>query len=244
MFNNLNNPNKPDHQAVDDIFAETDKAPAGSAAPESPNSEIETRRVGVDASDNTAPESSEKSGDNKWFKIIIIIIVLAILALAGYLVYSKFFQAGSGLNTNITPSTANTGEKSAATTPTGSFVTPTGGNSTVTPETAGANTPAATNSESVASSSAASLVDSDNDGLTDAEEKILGTNPNSADTDNDGLSDYAEVKIYHTNPLVADTDGDGYLDGAEVKAGYNPNGAGKLPGIATTSAATSSVTTK
>lgn len=43
------------------------------------------------------------------------------------------------------------------------------------------------------------FLDSDQDGLTDQEEKALGTNPN-----------------------MADTDGDGYSDGAEIKSGYNP----------------------
>ena len=70
--------------------------------------------------------------------------------------------------------------------------------------------------------------DADSDGLSDAEEKQLGTNQNVADTDNDGLTDREEVQIYHTNPLNADTDGDGFLDGEEVKKGYNPNGPGKL----------------
>jgi hypothetical protein len=70
--------------------------------------------------------------------------------------------------------------------------------------------------------------DSDGDGLSDDEEKKLGTNPNSPDSDNDGLTDREEVKVYGTNPLNADTDGDGYTDGAEVKGGYNPKGPGKL----------------
>jgi len=70
--------------------------------------------------------------------------------------------------------------------------------------------------------------DADHDGLTDEEEKSLGTNPNLVDTDHDGLSDYDEVKVYKTNPLKPDTDGDGVIDGTEVKKGYNPNGSGKL----------------
>ncbi len=70
--------------------------------------------------------------------------------------------------------------------------------------------------------------DSDHDGLSDAEERKLGTNPYKADTDGDGLTDYQEVKIYHTNPLNPDTDGDGYSDGEEVNHGYNPLGPGKL----------------
>jgi outer membrane protein OmpA-like peptidoglycan-associated protein/opacity protein-like surface antigen len=58
--------------------------------------------------------------------------------------------------------------------------------------------------------------DDDNDGLTNAQERRLGTNPKVADTDGDGLSDGDEVKIYHTNPLRMDTDGDGLSDGDEV----------------------------
>jgi len=69
--------------------------------------------------------------------------------------------------------------------------------------------------------------DSDGDGLTDAQELQLGTDPNKKDTDGDGLSDYDEVTKYRTDPLKADTDGDGYADGVEVQKGYNPLGPGK-----------------
>lgn len=79
----------------------------------------------------------------------------------------------------------------------------------------------------IATSSEATL-DSDHDGLTDQEEKQLGTDPNSPDTDGDGLTDFDEVRLYHTNPLSADTDGDGVIDGVEVKQGTNPNGSGPL----------------
>lgn len=71
-------------------------------------------------------------------------------------------------------------------------------------------------------------IDSDSDGLTDEEEKIFGTNPNSADSDEDGLLDKEEIEIYHTDPMNFDTDGDGYGDGQEIKGGYDPNGEGKL----------------
>jgi len=49
------------------------------------------------------------------------------------------------------------------------------------------------------------------------------TNPGSLflDSDQDGLSDQEE-KTYGTDPNNADTDGDGYTDGAEVKSGYDP----------------------
>jgi hypothetical protein len=71
-------------------------------------------------------------------------------------------------------------------------------------------------------------IDSDRDGLSDEEEKVLKTNINKYDTDKDGLSDYDEVKIYGTDPVKADSDGDGYLDGDEMKNGYNPLGDGQL----------------
>jgi len=72
------------------------------------------------------------------------------------------------------------------------------------------------------------FIDSDRDGLSDEEERALGTDINNVDTDGDGLFDREEVKVYKTNPLLRDTDGDGFLDGAEVKKGYDPNGPGKL----------------
>jgi outer membrane protein OmpA-like peptidoglycan-associated protein/opacity protein-like surface antigen len=58
--------------------------------------------------------------------------------------------------------------------------------------------------------------DSDGDGLTDAEERRIGTDPHNPDTDGDGLSDGDEVNKYHTSPLNPDTDGDGLTDGEEV----------------------------
>lgn len=70
--------------------------------------------------------------------------------------------------------------------------------------------------------------DTDLDGLTDEQERSLGTDMFSNDTDLDGLLDQEEVEIYLTNPTNSDTDGDGFKDGEEVSNGYNPNGAGNL----------------
>ena len=58
--------------------------------------------------------------------------------------------------------------------------------------------------------------DPDHDGLTNAEEKELGTDPHNADTDGDGVSDGDEVHVYHTDPLKKDTDGDGLSDSTEI----------------------------
>jgi len=59
-------------------------------------------------------------------------------------------------------------------------------------------------------------LDSDGDGLTDAEESSLGTDPFNPDTDFDGLTDGDEVNAFGTDPLNQDTDADGALDGDEV----------------------------
>lgn len=75
---------------------------------------------------------------------------------------------------------------------------------------------------------AESALDTDQDGLTDAQEYQSGTNPRLVDSDTDGLSDWEEVSIFGSDPLKSDTDGDGYLDGSEVQNGYNPKGPGKL----------------
>jgi len=67
------------------------------------------------------------------------------------------------------------------------------------------------------------LIDSDDDGLTNVEEILLGTDALDADTDNDGLTDFEEDRTYNTNPLASDTDGDGLNDYEEVMTyGTNP----------------------
>lgn len=58
--------------------------------------------------------------------------------------------------------------------------------------------------------------DTDGDGLIDGEEVRLKTDPLKTDTDGDGLTDYKETTAHATNPLKKDTDGDGLDDGAEV----------------------------
>ena len=64
--------------------------------------------------------------------------------------------------------------------------------------------------------------DADCDGLTNQEERALGTSRSSADTDGDGLSDAVEVKKLGTSPVDADSDHDGVDDGDEVSDGTKP----------------------
>ncbi len=66
------------------------------------------------------------------------------------------------------------------------------------------------------------LADPDGDGLTNAEETTVGTDPNNADSDGDGLNDGAEI-LAGSDPNKADSDGDGLSDGAETTAGTDPN---------------------
>ena len=60
------------------------------------------------------------------------------------------------------------------------------------------------------------VLDDDGDGLTDNEERALGTDPTRRDTDRDALNDAMEIGVLGTDPLNADTDGDGLADGKEV----------------------------
>jgi hypothetical protein len=67
-------------------------------------------------------------------------------------------------------------------------------------------------------------VDADADGLTDAFEKLIGTNSGMADTDADGVSDSHEVLTARTDPLSAgnrirDADADGLSDVTEKLLG-------------------------
>lgn len=75
---------------------------------------------------------------------------------------------------------------------------------------------------------APTVKDSDGDGLTDATEVQLGTDPNKPDSDGDGLTDGGEVTL-GTHPLKVDTDGDGYLDGSDPNP-LDPN----VPRVVTT----------
>jgi regulation of enolase protein 1 (concanavalin A-like superfamily) len=62
-------------------------------------------------------------------------------------------------------------------------------------------------------------LDDDNDGLSNGEEAVLGTDSTDADTDDDGLTDGDEVSSYGSDPLLEDSDADGMPDSYEVAQG-------------------------
>lgn len=153
--------------------------------------------------------------------LFIIIIVLAVvgLAIGGWMTY-KYFTAPKLPEITAPVTVAPVVENVAPT-------------ATLPAQTATSNVSVDMANEKLLFGEA---LDSDQDGLDDAREKQIGTDPNNPDSDNDGLNDSDEVIIWKTNPLNPDTDGDKYPDGTEIMNGYNPLGAGKLliPGRATT----------
>lgn len=97
------------------------------------------------------------------------------------------------------------------------FLAGTGDNSQVATATATARAIARQATAEIIATQAAAE-DSDNDGLLDAQERTLGTNPRNPDSDGDGLTDGQEVNETGTNPLDRDSDDDGILDGADNQA--------------------------
>lgn len=70
------------------------------------------------------------------------------------------------------------------------------------------------------------VVDTDEDGIPDGYEYLIGTDANMKDTDNDGFADGYEVFVLCTNPTVFDEDddydGDGLGNLEELERGTNP----------------------
>jgi len=64
--------------------------------------------------------------------------------------------------------------------------------------------------------------DTDEDGIPDGQEVAEGLDPTSMDTDGDGLYDLREITL-GTDPLERDTDHDGLWDSTEIHLFLNPN---------------------
>lgn len=100
-------------------------------------------------------------------------------------------------------------------------------NSCVTGDTSGADEDGdgLSNADEVTLGTNPTVADSDGDGLPDADEvNLYTTNPLNTDSDGDGVSDILEINTHATNPKSTDSDGDGLSDGAEINVhGCNPN---------------------
>lgn len=204
MFENLNSTKNPD-----DIFAEVDKVPTTEtpgAAPTVP------APAGVRPSTMPNLNPEPKSSPTKALKkVLILILIMAILGGAAYAAYEFLLSKKAPVDVNEPAPQVNTIEPVVE-----EPIVDSNPEDLVDP------------SSDIVDAPMPIVLDYDKDGLSDDEERILGTDPLNVDTDKDGLSDYEEIKVYNTNPLLADTDGDSYNDGQEVSGGYNPNGAGKL----------------
>jgi hypothetical protein len=75
---------------------------------------------------------------------------------------------------------------------------------------------------------AAAAGDTDGDGLEDAIEAELGTDPFDVDTDDDGATDGDEYYVHQTGTRNPDSDGDGVPDGTEAANGTDPNDPGSF----------------
>jgi hypothetical protein len=227
MFNNLD----PKNKDIDDIFADTDAVPTPAASASSPSQPAVSpmpaaiKNPAISAMPTASDLGEEVSTKTKMGRVLkklfIFIIILALVGAAAYFIYAKFL-----LN-----STSNL-QQEATKTPS-------------VPVVQTSTTPVTTTTPATTTTATTTSLDLDNDGLSDIEETVLGTDSNNVDTDGDGLSDGDEVKKYLTSPILKDTDTDGltdgeevntyktnpnnpdtdgdtYLDGSEVKAGYDP----------------------
>lgn len=232
MFNNLD----PKNKDIDDIFADTDNAPAP-AAPATPNIPRPAAAPMPSAVKTSMPTAGdlemEDAGSKPKMvrvlkKLFIFIAIFALVGAAAYFIYVKLLINNvSDLQDQTANPTDNIPVVPVVETP----VIPT--------------TTLATTTEATSTLATTTAMDADADGLSDTEEQILGTNPAMADTDGDLLTDGDEIKKYLTSPILKDTDSDGlndgeeintyktdpnnpdtdgdtYKDGDEVKAGYNP----------------------
>jgi|GEM_PF-912166 hypothetical protein len=234
-------------QVVDDMFAGTDPvAESQTVQPDRPSAvqSGKIKPVGqtippVQAVPQTLPQQPQevvpppsdliidnidRGGAKKTLVIVIVAIIIVVFGIGGYLYFTR--------NTNLDPGTLDINENNNINTNTNTNAN-TNNNTNTTPsdDELDDDGDGLTNAEESDLGTDPLDPDSDNDGLFDREEvKLYKTNPNSSDHDGDGLSDYEEINEWGTDPLDPDSDNDGYKDGQEVFSGYNPLGPGRLDG--------------
>ena len=167
----------------------------------------------------------ELPSQKKWFIVAMVfgLLVFAVLAMAG--AYAATRVASSRQNLNAAPSAAYTADqqafmaKVAAETAAAEKRQAATEAATATPPAPSAKQPAPAATPQAPNPAPG---DSDNDGLTDAQEAQLGTDPHNPDTDGDGIADGDEAHVFFTKPLLKSSYGSPYTDGQNLKNGYDP----------------------
>jgi len=219
---------------VQDIFANVDKA--SPKAPGDSQAFGTINNVPEMASNNQGTGQISAKPRSKVLPIVIILVVLVIIAAGALIYVQKSRQATvtvdipssivnveeADVDTSTPASNPENGEElmEIATSEPVIINEPTG---EVTPtDEASLETDGSNNSEEVVPE------EPEISETVETEESLPSDEVVNLDSDQDGLSDADELNVYGTNPLKSDTDGDGYLDGEEVKNGYNPLGEGRL----------------
>ena len=208
-------PASANQNVAEDIFAGTDTATLAKEKPaqfqpKTADSEAPTASAPQQPPANTnvaAPATPVAKKSSKKYLVIVIIVVAVLLLILASMIALAYFKSNDSASLPTDTEILDTAEE----------------NDLIEDVPSDVN-----EEEEDLSYIMEEITDSDNDGLFNAEENRLGTDPNKADTDDDGLFDREEVRIYNTDPLNPDTDYDGYDDGEEVENGYNPAGPGKL----------------
>ncbi|WP_158975594.1 gliding motility-associated C-terminal domain-containing protein [Cellulophaga sp. L1A9] len=125
--------------------------------------------------------------------------------------FPTVIDLNSGLTQNVSGTWEIASDPTSALTISGTdtvdFINAPEGNYTFTFTTDTAVAPCSDASVTITVTVVACVLDADLDGLTDAEENTLGTNPDNDDSDDDGILDAVEVGDDVDNPLDEDSDG-------------------------------------
>lgn len=186
------------------------------------------------------PTGGGSSKTKKLVVTLIIVLVVAGLGVVGLYVFNKVVKSNtnagntnSTLNTNaLNSNTTNTPVNTSSNLNTSSNTNLNNNLNTNSTNTNGTNTNVSSNTNSTSNVNAATNTSTNTNTST-----AVTPLPSNTDTDNDGLTDTEEL-VYGTDAAKPDTDGDGFLDGRQVRADgtvigelvnlYNPKGPDKL----------------
>ncbi len=214
--------------AVQDIFASVESTVPAAPINSQPFGQMPT------SSNATVPTmaTAMASGKNKTAKIVLISLAGLVLVAGGALVYLQYFATPqaevvipepiiSQIENSNTVIEATSGEPVLMEV---ASTSPENGTGTLVPTSSEVSESTSTISEPVIVTEPGVVTPDE----VVVEQPIVVETPANLDSDQDGLTDAEELNTYGTNPLKADSDGDGYTDGDEIKGGYNPLGEGKL----------------